>query len=222
MLIDNANKNRSEVIEKGPRITTSYKEGKGDRGVSKTCSYCTLPKYSSSAVLNVYMELDNLRALIGELLNTDSFNYMLNWVLGNRIRDRRLIHLLEWLMNDSYSIGALLVMGGNSKRHEFGKKTLHILEEYIRSNKDMTGDCKDFLIHKGYMAKLDSIRVSVRRLEAFFNQAQADMAPSSELELCASIINRLSSALFWAIRVEYKLANRKEIYWTGDRSLLKI
>jgi cob(I)alamin adenosyltransferase len=210
MLIDN-----KENITK-PRITTGYKEGKGDKGISKTCSYCTLPKYSSNAVLNVYMELDQLRALIGELLNPS----LLDRLIGNRIRDKKLICLLQWLINDSYSMGALIALGGNSKRHEFNQETLLKIEGYIQLNKEATGDCKDFLIHKGYIAKLDSVRVSIRRLEAFFNQAQVDMACSAELELCTSIINRLSSAIFWGIRKEYKLAGKKESYWTGNRTEL--
>ena len=210
MLID-SNENATKS-----RITVGYKEGKGDKGISKTCSYCTLPKYSSNAALNVYMELDQLRALIGELLNPS----LVDRLIGNGIRDKKLICLLQWLINDSYSIGALIALGGNSKRHKFSQETLNQLEEYIRMNKELTGDCKDFLIHKGYIAKLDSVRVSIRRLEAFFNQAQVDMACSPELELCTSIINRLSSAIFWAIRKEYKLRGMKESYWTGNRTEL--
>ena len=220
------------IDTKNPRITIGYKEGKGDKGFSviKTCTQtCTSNKISKeiggvqsiskgSNQLKVYMELDNLRNRIGEILNPS----LMDRLLGNTIKDTSLLNLLEWLLNDSFSLGAQMLLEGNSERHKFTEDILFVLDNYIQTNKAKVGDCADFIIHKGYLAKLDSIRVSIRTLELLFHEGKESSPPHPQLDLCLSIINRLSSALFWAIRCEYKLRHLPEIYWSGSRTSLSL
>lgn len=192
------------------RIKASYIEGRGDNGVSTYCNLCN-PKTFSNVEFDIYTKLELLRNNIGKILNP---NIIDSWVFDRKVKDNKFRLFLEWLNDNSFSMGALITARGNSTRHQFNQSTLISIEKYINTIKKELGDCQDFLIHNGFFSELDMIRVNIREIERLYVEYQNDI-PHENLKLCSSILNRSSSAVFWAIRKEYKLRNKKESYWNG-------
>jgi cob(I)alamin adenosyltransferase len=228
-----------------PRIKARSKFGSGDNGLTATSCCKRNSKYHSIEV-DIDETLEDLRLSISRILynslvtlnpnpnhnpnsnpnpnlsyhsnpnlNSNSINSIKSYNVSHELRS-----VLEWLYNNSFSIGAFVYTYKKDikNRHSFKEEDLNRVESTCLSLRSELGDCQDFLLHKEtYFSQLDAIRVNVRKLERQYHGwiGYENHEVSPLLKLQVSMLNRLSDLLFWLIRREYKINGVHEIYWQG-------
>lgn len=227
-----------------PRIKARSKFGSGDNGLTSTSCCKRNSKYNSIEV-DIDEALEDLRLSISEVFSlTDSFLYKFKSLYSYLLKHKsklplitssyttpnniinynvscELRSLLEWLYENSFSIGAFVYCykeNSIDNKHSFQAEDLQRVESLCLSLRSELGDCKDFLIHKELLfSKLDNVRVNIRKIERLYHgwlQSKSYLE-SDILIVQISMLNRLSDLLFWLIRKEYKLKKVQESHWHG-------
>jgi cob(I)alamin adenosyltransferase len=188
---------------KSNRIKYTYVPGKGDLGYSNVL-HQTQPLLKSAPACRVQGEIELLRNDIEILLG--SFE----------LHQPDLVYLLGWLDRNLFSLASFCYMKADTTSHLFPNELLEFLDKKTKELKETLGDCPDFLT-QSYMnlVHLDRVRISIRRMESAYvrwwysNEITAFLMSRGDLVIevtrHAAILNRLSSYIFHAMRMEGKL-----------------
>lgn len=193
---------------KAPLITTSYKEGSGDKGYTTTGATHTSPtKRERKGEVNltvVWGRLSKLQIAIKE--TTPKFLQ----------EDTRT--LLTWFWENVRSISSLVYLEGASDTHAFPKQALTYMERVIKEMKVEMGPSPSFIQWEDTdLLEMEYLWAEVRETEVMLqewaNKAPIEESVQHKVELVLSIINRLSSYLWWSMRYENKLRGLPEHVW---------
>jgi cob(I)alamin adenosyltransferase len=186
------------------RLTSTYKEGGGDSGLSNGVVGKAVSKNDPAYLIHAITE--DLRLAISKVLLLDVLT-----------EEERLV--MEWIRNSTFSISSFCFCNGHSTRHLYPTNFLTYLESYIAKSKDEIGGAKDFIIWDSRESLLiDEMRVITRELERNFIawSSSLEYKSSPSIKHMGAVINRLSSYFFWLNRSTYSYLGKKEIYWTGE------
>lgn len=192
------------------RITTSYKEGSGDKGKSEATVGKRLSKGDPSYKIHEICE--ELRLSLSKVLLIKDLTAQEKGVLS-------------WIRNSTFSISSFCYCGGVSKDHVFPEEFLSYLELYIFNMKRSVGPAQDFLVWDSiHNILIDEVRVKVRELERIYTEWSlvCDSMASTEIDINKAVLNRLSSYFFWLNRSVGLRSGLKESYWTGSMGTFNI
>ena len=207
------------------RITATYKNGHGDRGLSPLMNGQIVRKDDPSCL--IYSEIEHLNNLITEVLNTFDIKY------------NKLFEQLNWLKVNSFSISSFCFMKGDSTKHNLSIEFNDELESLVNELKldKQIGEASDFIIHnKIKYIKLDAIRIRIRDVErAFTTWRNHELVVNNLMELLVDdpihaqqviiainayggFLNRLSTFIWLTTRMESLLSGDydSQEYWQGQ------
>jgi cob(I)alamin adenosyltransferase len=206
------------------RIKSNYKKSNGDVGVSLILNGHNLPKNHSSA--DIYAENEWLLYSINKFLLKYDLKY------------EYLKYILNWLKENSFSLGAFAFNLGNTERHSLPTDFLVELNNKVEEleHDEMIGSSKDFVVHnKEIYVALDGIRIIVRDTERAYLTWNEDWIVNKYLlETTASdpltgqkiasarldysaFLNRLSKFIWLATRKEAEMCGHfnTQTIWKG-------
>ncbi len=186
------------------RLSAKYIPGKGDTGNTEPIKGHRLRKDDPACLVQGEIEL--LRHQIEKLL------------CAGPLLQPEVQHLLEYLDRNIFSLGSFCWLKGDTTKHHLPEEILDFLHRHTIQIKTKLGNCPDFLSqsHPTLIA-LDGIRIQTRRLETSYvtwmysHPIQSSWVLDADLQRAiffhSAVLNRLSSLLFEALRMEAKLLN---------------
>jgi cob(I)alamin adenosyltransferase len=184
------------------RLSSTYKEGGGDTGLSQAGIGIKLSKDDPTYKLHSLCE--ELRILLSKSLLISSLSPLEKEVL-------------LWIRNSTFSVSSFCYCGGSSTNHTYPIEFLNYIETYIKNIKAQIGGAQDFIIWEDIGSLiLDGIRVKVREIEALYVLWAKDSQGVEELiDRNGKVLNRMSTYFFWLTRAVACRSNKEEVYWTG-------
>lgn len=198
---------------KKARIVSRYREGKGDYSCTKNINSKTLLDQHLEYLRNdislclTHHRLSSLYSFRNSLSKLGIYTYL-----------PEVYSLLFWLRQNSFNISAFVLCKGETHRHSLDRTSIDHIEHLLDSLKKELGDCQDFVFFNDKrLILLDKVRIDVRSIELYLNECLSDI-DTEDSRILRSLINRISSLLFWLLRKE---GNKQEIYWKGYTTSLK-
>lgn len=197
-------------------ITTTYKEGAGDGGY--TASTTTTRDSKGNAVApKLWSRLSRLQVAIGKALPY--------------FKDEDSQMFLKWVWSNVRSLSSLGYLEGASDTHAFPRIAITYMEAVIAQRKAELGPSPSF-IQWEHMDLLDmeDLWCEVRDTEIMYQEWASEASIHEEVQkrrigdpstarervdTVLSILNRLSSYLWWGMRAENKLRGCRELVWQG-------
>lgn len=185
------------------RISANYKAGSGDDGKSKL---------TAKGLCNKASPLSNFYSINWELMR--DIDVLNNGSVFMPFEDHER-ETFQWLRRNLFSLSSFAFHSGNTgTTHCLPSSFLHYMEKEIDKHRKEIGDAKDFLIWYGEQGVLiENLIINSRKVESAFHQL--DLSINDDVLLTFSILNRLSTWLFWLGRSIYKRLGKEEQYWQG-------
>ena len=203
---------------KAPLITTSYKEGSGDRGYTTTRT-AGLTR-TVEAVASTY---PTKRERKGEVNLTVVWGRLSKLQIAIKETTPKFLRedtrtLLTWFWENVRSISSLVYLEGASDTHAFPRQALTYMERVIKEMKVEMGPSPSFIQWEDTdLLEMEYLWAEVREteliLQEWANKTPIEESVQHKVELVLSIINRLSSYLWWSMRYENKLRGLPEHVW---------
>jgi len=200
------------LCTRAPLITASYKEGAGDKGSTPLRPRDTADIYrvpnakGNSPLVDLWGQLSALQVTMGQtiplFLEEDTRTF------------------LTWVRDNLRSMSSLAYLDGATDTHSFPQEALTYMEHVIAHKKLLYGNSESFIQWDGHaLLRMEDLWAHVRHTELIY-QHWALTAPIQDsvlhkVQLIASIINRLSSYLWWQMRHENRLRGQVEHVWQG-------
>lgn len=201
------------------RITANYNPGLGDTGYSSVL-HKNIPLLKSSPACAIQGKIETVRNSIEDTL-------CLNIDLSPDLN-----YLLNYLNRNLFSLASFVYLKADTTTHLFPFSLLEWLDNKTHLLQQELGSCPDFLYHcHPTPITLDKLRINVRELERYYvkwrysNEVVGHLLLKPDLtdivNYHGGILNRLSSYLFWATRLECQLLRDKGIqieerYWSSQ------
>jgi cob(I)alamin adenosyltransferase len=204
------------------RISTSYKSGSGDSGYSVLLDGHKILK--SDPACWIYAEVEKAINTVSRILIKHPIEY------------EYLKNLLCFLQENLFSLSSFCFCKGQTEKFAVNPDLIAALNTQIKDIQFVVGNAADFIWYSEEKSvDLDGLRILIRDTERAFTAWRfhptvlehiVEVVSHSPLtaqtivnniKLYASLLNRLSNFLWWAIRYENIQANRQnpENYWTG-------
>lgn len=186
-------------------ITTTYKEGSGDTGITTTAPGTKGDK-SDELVALLWGQLSKLQPTLKKVtpyFMDDDAKVFLHWVWEN-IR----------------SMSSLAYVEGATDRHAFPPIAIAYMDMVIGLRKDEMGGSPSFIQWEHeHLLEMELLWAEVRATELLYRAwtAQADIneAVEDRVRTVLTLVNRLSSYLWWSMRTENKVRGMRELVWQG-------
>lgn len=186
------------------RISANYKAGLGDRGKSNLAVASSCNK---AGPLAVFYSLD------WELMR-DIDRMMTSKVVFFPLEEEER-ETFSWLRRNLFSLSSFAFLNGESYRHCFPREFLSYMDRKIDQYSKEIGDAKDFLIWDTEQGEIiESLIITSRKLESSFHNLELEN--NADVLYTSSVLNRLSTWLFWLGRIIYKRLGIEETYWQGS------
>lgn len=186
-------------------ITTTYKEGGGDRGCTAHTPTTRATK-ADNHLMRLYGRLSRFQVAIKETIP-----YF--WDADTKVH-------LEWVWSNVRSMSSLAYLEGATTKHAFTTKPLTYMERVIALRKGEMGGSPSFIQweHPDIL-RMEYLWCEVRDTEEFYRDwyAEADVCETvaHNTDTLAVILNRLSSYLWWCMRWENRVRDCPERVWQG-------
>lgn len=186
-------------------ITTTYKEGAGDKGYT-TNTPTTRDSKADAIAPKLWGRLSRLQVAIKK-----ATPYFME-------EDSRVF--LHWVWENVRSLSSLGYLEGASDTHAFPQITITYMEEVIAQMKAEMGPSPSFIQWEHYdLLDMEELWCEVRDTEIMYQEwaAEANIHEGvrGKIDIVLSILNRLSSYLWWTMRHENKLRGCRELVWQG-------
>ncbi|WOL31468.1 hypothetical protein [Microcoleus phage My-WqHQDG] len=189
-----------------PLITTTYKEGAGDKGYTAT-SPTTRGEKADNTLVKLWVRLSKLQVCLKKTIPY--------------FKDDDTRTCLYWIWENVRSLSSLAYLEGATDTHAFPPIAIAYMERMIAERKVEMGSSISFIQWEHPdLLEMEDLWTEVRDTETMYREwvSTADIvldSVSHKVDTVLSLLNRLSSYLWWVMRHENKLRGCKELVWQG-------
>ena len=188
-----------------PLITASYKEGAGDKGYTAT-SPTTRGEKADNTLVKLWVRLSKLQV---HLKKTIPY-----------FKDDDTRTCLYWVWENVRSLSSLAYLEGATDTHAFPPIAIAYMEKIIAEKKVEMGGSMSFIQWEHPdLLEMEELWVEVRDTETMYREwvptAALQDSVSHKVDTVLSLLNRLSSYLWWVMRHENKVRGCRELVWQG-------